>query len=445
MEIIQEVRIRRPDYFHVLVRLTPKDTASRDVLRILPLTIGEELVADDKTGVVNAEEELIGETLDNINGLRWEDQVEYFCSKQLGSNEDKLLTKYFVMHLIQKGLSEKLNMERFRIVPYGSSISGFSNKYSDLDMCLIDRKASEYHDMNDWRKDATTIMTQMFQALNPRKEVNTRAKVQHCRSIIQGIEKHTLIKARHPIIASVYNYMDMEFDLGYNDPSVVEMSRLHNLYSSQNINYRQMISLLRIWGKLNGLTEHGLTQKLTPYILTQLACNFLQNDGLVPMLREMNNKNNDTINKKNNGSFKFCDFQLGFKAEVADSFNVSSRKSLLYTDAMKKYPDGNFEHVKDPTHILSLFYGFFDYVEQFFVLDCYSDSSTGIILRKKQDHSQDKVIITHPFNAEVNVADGVGLQFFTVFQELCKEAKYQVLYISNESATFPSNPVGVQR
>ena len=435
LEIIHEVRIRRPDYFHVLVRLTPTDTASRDVLSILPLTVGEELVADDKTGVVNAEEELIGETLDNINGLRWEDQIEYFCSKQLGSNEDKLLTKYFVMHVIQKGLSDNLNMERFRIVPYGSSISGFSNKYSDLDMCLIDRKAAEYENINTWRNDATEIMSQMFQALNPRKEVNRQAKVQHCRSIIQGIEKHTLIKARHPIIASVYNYMDMEFDLGYNDPSVVEMSRLHNLYSSQNVTYRQMISLLRIWGKLNGLTEHGLTQKLTPYILTQLACNFLQNDGLVPMLRQMSNKSSD--------GFKFCDFKLGFKADL--EFKVSSGKSLLYTEAMEKYPDGNFGHIKDPTHILALFYGFFDYVDQFFFLDCYSDSNTGVILRKTRDHSSDKVIITHPFNPKVNVADGIGPQFFTIFQDLCKEAKYQVLYILNESATFPSNPIGLQK
>ena len=43
---------------------------SLDVLRILPLTVDEELVYVDRTGVVNAEEELIGETLDNINGLR---------------------------------------------------------------------------------------------------------------------------------------------------------------------------------------------------------------------------------------------------------------------------------------------------------------------------------------------------------------------------------------
>ena len=210
-------------------------------------------------------------------------EIDRFCEAQLGSTEEKMIEKYFVMNVIQSAMQERLSFDQFRIAPYGSTISGFSNKYSDLDMCLMNLDGQQYPNFDSWKTTATGILSQLYQALNTRGIVMPDVKVQveilklhrslqiiqKCKSIIRGIEGHKLVKARHPIIVSKYNYMDMEFDLSYSDPSVVEMSRLHNLYASESENIRRMISILRIWAKVNNLTEHGLTKKLTPYILTQ--------------------------------------------------------------------------------------------------------------------------------------------------------------------------------
>ena len=443
LEVVHEVRIHRPDYFHVLVRLRPTDDNSKRVLNLLPLAAGEEAVVDDVTKVVDINAELIGETLDNVCGMSWDNQIDYFCAKQLGSTDDRLLVTYFVKHVVQDALTNNLSMGRFRIAPYGSSISGFANKYSDLDMCLIDQEAKEYNNLNKWRKDASVIMSQLFQALNPNHQFNPNFRVQEARSIIPGIEKHRLILAKHPIIQSVYNHMGMEFDLSYSDPSVVEMSRLHNYYASQHINYRRMISLLRIWAKLNGATEHGLTKKMSPYILTQLACNYLQRDNLVPMLRTMINESENT--------YRFCNFTLGFKekltqsnAGVASLGDSTSKTSLLHEDASELHKV-DCAHVRDKRHILSLLYGFFDYVERMSPLEQFSHSQHGLVMRKTNSMNRSKVYINHPFDETVNVAEQVSIQFFMIFQELCTQSKQQVLQIVNEHNTFPSHTSGVDR
>ena len=85
-------------------------------------------------------------------------------------------------------------------MPYGSTMSGFANKYSDLDLCLIDTKATAYSkdDSKDpfilWRKDAFKILGQLYAALSPNGRIKWNAKHQYSKSIIPGMLKMCIEK-----------------------------------------------------------------------------------------------------------------------------------------------------------------------------------------------------------------------------------------------------------
>ena len=82
-------------------------------------------------------------------------------------------------------------------MPYGSTMSGFANKYSDLDLCLIDKEASVYSkdDSKDpfvlWRKDAFKVLGQLYAALSPNGRIKWNAKHQYSKSIIPGMSMYT--------------------------------------------------------------------------------------------------------------------------------------------------------------------------------------------------------------------------------------------------------------
>jgi len=156
-------------------------------------------------------------------------------------------------------LNEKLSVERFSIIPYGSTLSGFGNKFSDLDICLIDKEAQAYDEselnkklqktmFKRWQTHARQILAMLFQALHPTsKGPNPGARVSISDSVIPGISQQKFIAARHPILTCHYAYMNMDFDISYGDPSVIEMSKLHNYYAGITSEIKNFVSILRIW------------------------------------------------------------------------------------------------------------------------------------------------------------------------------------------------------
>ena len=72
--------------------------------------------------------------------------------------------------------------------------------------------------------------------------------------------------------------------------------------------------------KLFDQTGHGLTRKMSPYILTQLALNYLQSDGIIPTLEQL---------QKSTKQIEFLDMKLGFDSQLTD-FKVCDEKSRLY-------------------------------------------------------------------------------------------------------------------
>lgn len=168
-------------------------------------------------------------------------------------------------------------------------MTGFANKYSDLDLCLIDQHATDFsgeknYDANfrNWRYEARKVMAELYDAMNPQRSRNSR-DFSEC--LIPGIAHQELLdNARHPIIKSEFLPLNLEFDFSYMDPSLLSMAQLHNYYSSLDSRIIPFIGIIRLWARLVGYSSHGLAGQLSPYIITQMALNYLQSIGFIPQI-----------------------------------------------------------------------------------------------------------------------------------------------------------------
>jgi DNA polymerase sigma len=68
------------------------------------------------------------------------------------------------------------------------------------------------------------------------------------------------------------------------DPSLLSMAELHNYYSSLDSRIIPFIGIIRLWAKLSGYSSHGLAGQLSPYIITQMALNYMQSIGFIPQI-----------------------------------------------------------------------------------------------------------------------------------------------------------------
>ena len=84
---------------------------------------------------------------------------------------------------------------------------------------------------------------------------------------------------------SEFSPLDLEFDFGYNDKSLLAMAQLHNYFCSLDPRIIPFIGIIRLWSKLVGFSAHGLSGQMTPYIITQMALNYLQNIGFIPTIQ----------------------------------------------------------------------------------------------------------------------------------------------------------------
>lgn len=84
---------------------------------------------------------------------------------------------------------------------------------------------------------------------------------------------------------SQFSPLDLEFDFGYNDKSLLAMAQLHNYFSSLDPRIIPFIGIIRLWSKLVGFSAHGLSGQMTPYIITQMALNYLQKIRFIPSIQ----------------------------------------------------------------------------------------------------------------------------------------------------------------
>ena len=152
-------------------------------------------------------------------------QLSVLQKHQLVRDDSSLLERYFLADYINSMLRQKFNFTGFELRPYGSAVTGFANKYSDVDLCVIDKNpekdfsasASYQENFQEWRKEARMIMIELYEAMNPQRSKSC---------LIPGIISQQLLShAKHPIIKSEFAPLNLEFDFSYMDPSLLSMAK----------------------------------------------------------------------------------------------------------------------------------------------------------------------------------------------------------------------------
>ena len=179
--------------------------------------------------------------------------------------------------------------------------------------------------------------------------------------------------------------------------------------------------------KLFDQTGHGLTRKMSPYILTQLALNYLQSDGIIPTLEQL---------QKNTQQIEFLDMKLGFDSQLTD-FKVCDEKSRLYQDCLASGMI-NIDHLASKDDFLAMTYGFFSYISDFKPMAQSINSINGQKEPKKTISTQ--LVVSHPFQHSnpINIAAQVGDSDFLIFQNACEAGKIKILQEVSNPICFPS-------
>ena len=179
--------------------------------------------------------------------------------------------------------------------------------------------------------------------------------------------------------------------------------------------------------KLFDQTGHGLTRKMSPYILTQLALNYLQSDGIIPTLEQL---------QKDTQQIEFLDMKLGFDSQFTD-FRVCDEKSRLYQDCLASGMS-NIDHVTSKDDFLAMTYGFFSYISDFKPMAQSINSKNGQKEPKKTISTQ--LVVSHPFQHSnpINIAAQVGDSDFLIFQNACEAGKIKILQEISNPICFPS-------
>ena len=179
--------------------------------------------------------------------------------------------------------------------------------------------------------------------------------------------------------------------------------------------------------KLFDQTGHGLTRKMSPYILTQLALNYLQSDGIIPTLENL---------QKNTQQTEFLDMKLGFESQIGD-FKVCGAKSRLYEDCAATGMS-NIDHLTSKDDFLAMTYGFFSYICDFKPMGQSINSSNGQKEPKKTISTQ--LVVSHPFQHSnpINIAAQVGDSDFLIFQNACEAGKIKILQEVSNPVCFPT-------
>jgi DNA polymerase sigma len=77
------------------------------------------------------------DTIRYMNGKSSSIQLNVLTKAQFVHDDGALLERYFLSHYINNFLRNRFNFDGFKLRPYGSAVTGFANKYSDLDLCVL--------------------------------------------------------------------------------------------------------------------------------------------------------------------------------------------------------------------------------------------------------------------------------------------------------------------
>ncbi|TKR94248.1 hypothetical protein L596_008559 [Steinernema carpocapsae] len=208
----------------------------------------------------------------------------------------------------------------------GSSLNGFGNNSSDMDLCLMITNKDL-----DQRTDAVVVLNHVMNCL-----INSELIREN------GLK---LIIAKVPILRIMFNapYDDIIVDLNANNAVAIKNTHLLCHYAAFDWRVRPLVSVIKEWAKHRGMNDANKSS-FTSYSLVLMVVHFLQcglSKPLLPSLQKMYSKRfsekNDVRNLQKDkpldppavgeweydNSASLCDLLLGFLKYYAFEFDYN--------------------------------------------------------------------------------------------------------------------------
>lgn len=148
--------------------------------------------------------------------------------------------------LFQSKLSKRTISNQFRLIPFGSDVSGFGMEDSDLDLCLVEDGGQ--HKVNTHR--SVRILRSLSSTMESTIKINNRLHVKHFKQIQRIFRAFVpIIKCRSRLMPSLN--VDVSVDTECN--SGVQMAAYLHYCSHSCPSVRGLILLLKFWAKHHGM------------------------------------------------------------------------------------------------------------------------------------------------------------------------------------------------
>lgn len=142
----------------------------------------------------------------------------------------------------------------FGLQVVGSTLNGFGSNTSDVDMCLLVRRAEI-----DQQSEAVDLLHQFWAALG---------KPPYLDKIEMIYAKIPLLKCRDPI-------RNLEVDLNCNNFVGVRNTHLMYCYSQQDWRLRPLVIIIKLWAKFHDIND-AKSMTISSYSLVLMVIHYLQ-------------------------------------------------------------------------------------------------------------------------------------------------------------------------
>uniref|UniRef100_A0AC35UDN0 PAP-associated domain-containing protein n=1 Tax=Rhabditophanes sp. KR3021 TaxID=114890 RepID=A0AC35UDN0_9BILA len=194
----------------------------------------------------------------------------------VSQTEANLNRKLYLRDMIYYTISPMFPLCGLYIV--GSSLNGFGNNGSDMDLCLMVTNKEL-----DQRKDAVPILN----------------AIKNKMSKIEWVGNLQLIVAKVPILRITFGapFQDIVVDLNANNSVGIKNTHLLCAYSNFDWRVRPLVSVIKEWAKKRGMNDANKSS-FTSYSLVLMVIHYLQSGIPVKILPSLQNMFPERFNNK---------------------------------------------------------------------------------------------------------------------------------------------------
>ncbi|KAK9729094.1 hypothetical protein K7432_000537 [Basidiobolus ranarum] len=187
------------------------------------------------------------------------EQVNKLCSTVASTKEDER-KRELLYERVNKVLTKWA--PDTRLFPFGSTVSGFGLRNSDVDFCVCTRGRS---------------------SMNPRSFVTEFGRILHSHDL--GYVT-TIPQAKVPIIKLQDRVSGLSCDIGFNNIIGVYNALLLKTYSQINPQLRQLVTVVKHWAKSRRINE-PFTGTMNSYGYVLMSIFLMQEQGHLPVLQQI--------------------------------------------------------------------------------------------------------------------------------------------------------------